>query len=385
MKRILILTGMMFAPYLAGASDVTVETIAEGLENPWSVAFLPDDRMLVTERPGRIRVIDANGLRAEPLAGLPEVFASGQAGLFDVLPAQDFADTGIVFISFAHGQADANHTRIVRARLDGDRLVDVHPIFTTHPAKSGDAHYGGRMAWADDGTLLMGTGDGFYFRELSQQLDNHHGKIIRIDTDGLAPPDNPFVDRQDVLPEIYSYGHRNVQAIVVDPRRGRVFSHEHGPRGGDELNHVEAGANYGWPLVSYGMDYSRALITPFTELPGMKQPLHYWRPSIAPGGMALYQGSFGPWRNSLFVAAMAEKSIRRIEIDAAGMPGEQEVLLKDLDQRIRDVRSAPGDDALYIVTDETDGRVIRIRPVNARTVSQTPDWIEPVTDEGEDS
>lgn len=348
----------------AAANSYTVENVAGGLEHPWSVAFLDDDRMLVTERPGRLRLIDRNGLRDEPVAGLPPVFSSGQAGLFDVLPARDFQASGILFISFAHGDDDANHVRIIRARFDGDRLHDVHPIFTAQPAKSGDAHYGGRMAWASDGSLLMGTGDGFYFRELPQQLDNHHGKIIRILDDGSVPPDNPFVTREGALPEIYSYGHRNVQAIVVDAAGGRVYAHEHGPRGGDELNSIEAGGNYGWPLITYGRDYSRALITPFTEQPGLKQPLLHWTPSIAPGGMALYQGDHGPWRNSLFVAAMAEKSLRRVALGADGLPGEQEVMLKELDQRVRDVRSPPGRSAVYVVTDEASGSVLRIRPTD---------------------
>lgn len=351
----------------AQASRYTVETVAEGLEHPWSIAFLDAERMLVTERPGRLRLIDGDGLRAAPVEGLPPVFASGQAGLFDVLPAQDFARSGTVFISFAHGDEDANHTRIVRARFDGERLHDVQPIFTAQPAKSGDAHYGGRMAWHLDGTLLMGTGDGFYFREWPQQLDNHHGKIIRIHDDGSVPADNPFVGQEGALPEIYSYGHRNVQAIVVDRMSGRVYAHEHGPRGGDELNHVQAGGNYGWPLITYGRDYSRSLITPYTERPGLQQPLLHWTPSIAPSGMALYQGGFVPWRNSLFVGGLAEKSLRRVGLGADGLPREQDVMLLELEQRVRDVRSRPDRDAVYVVTDEPEGRVMRIRPQPAST------------------
>lgn len=346
----------------AQARPYTVETVATGLEHPWSIAFLDADRILVSERPGRLRLIDRNGLRPEPVAGLPAIFVSGQAGLFDILPARDFADSGMLFISFAHGDEDANHTRIVRARFDGDRLLDVQPIFTAQPPKSGDAHYGARMAWNPDGTLLMGTGDGFYFRELPQQLDNHHGKIIRIHDDGSVPADNPFTEREGALPEIYSFGHRNVQAIVVDPRTGLILAHEHGPRGGDELNRIRRGANYGWPLITYGRDYSRSLITPFTERPGLEQPLLHWTPSIAPSGMAFYQGSAAAWRNSLFVGALAEKSLRRLTVGTDGEPLEQEVLLQELGERIRDVRSRPGTDAIYVVTDEPEGRVLRIRP-----------------------
>ncbi len=346
----------------AQARPYTVETVATGLEHPWSIAFLDADRILVSERPGRLRLIDRNGLRPEPVAGLPAIFVSGQAGLFDILPARDFADSGMLFISFAHGDEDANHTRIVRARFDGDRLLDVQPIFTAQPPKSGDAHYGARMAWNPDGTLLMGTGDGFYFRELPQQLDNHHGKIIRIHDDGSVPADNPFTEREGALPEIYSFGHRNVQAIVVDARTGLILAHEHGPRGGDELNRIRRGANYGWPLITYGRDYSRSLITPFTERPGLEQPLLHWTPSIAPSGMAFYQGSAAAWRNSLFVGALAEKSLRRLTVGTDGEPLEQEVLLQELGERIRDVRSRPGTDAIYVVTDEPEGRVLRIRP-----------------------
>ncbi len=339
-----------------------LEVLAEPLEHPWSIAFLPDGEILVTERPGRLRVVASDGLRAAPVEGLPDVFASGQAGLFEILPAEDFADSGIVFVSFAHGNADENHTRIVRARFDGRRLLDVTPIFTTQPPKSGDAHFGGRMAWMPDGTLLLGTGDGFYFREESQNLESHLGKIIRIRADGSVPDDNPFVGTANVKPEIYSYGHRHVQAIVTDPGQGVIYAHEHGPRGGDELNVILPGRNYGWPITSYGKDYSRALITPFTAYPGMEQPLLHWTPSIAPAGMTLYDGDLFPqWRGSFFVAALAEESVRRVPLLDRGEPGAQDTLFEELGQRIRDIRTGP-DGALYLVTDEPDGQLIRVVP-----------------------
>ena len=364
MRKLLVLLVAVASPLWATAEPAAyeLEVLAEPLEHPWSIAFLPDGAILVTERPGRLRVVAPDGLRPAPVEGLPEVFASGQAGLFEILLAEDFAESGIVFVSFAHGNADENHTRIVRARFDGYQLLDVTPIFTTQPPKSGDAHFGGRMAWMPDGTLLLGTGDGFYFREESQNLDSHLGKIIRIRDDGTVPDDNPFVGTANVKPEIYSYGHRHVQAIVSDAGQGVIYAHEHGPRGGDELNVILPGRNYGWPIISHGKDYSRALITPFTSHADMEQPLLYWTPSIAPAGMTLYDGDLFPqWRRSFFVAALAEESVRRVPLLAGGEPGEQDTLFKELGQRIRDIRTGP-DGALYLVTDESDGQLIRVVP-----------------------
>jgi aldose sugar dehydrogenase len=357
---------MAAAPFAASADQASayqVNVVADRLEHPWSVAFLPDSQtLLVTERPGRLRVVEQGELRVEPVSGLPEVFASGQAGLFDVLLSGDFATSRVIYLSFAHGTKDANHVRIVRARLDGDQLTDVTPIFTAEPAKSGDAHYGARMAWLPDGTLLMGTGDGFYFREESQNMESHLGKIIRINPDGSVPAGNPFVATAGVRPEILSYGHRNVQAIVVDSATGTTYAHEHGPRGGDELNRIQPGKNYGWPLITYGRDYVRSAISPFTALPGMEQPLVYWKPSIAPGGMTLYQGELFPaWQGSLFVAALAEESVRRLSLDASGAVVEQEVLFTEIGQRMRDVRTGP-DGALYLLTDEENGQLLQVVP-----------------------
>lgn len=362
MLRLLIATlcaGLAMA--LPARADYQVETVAGGLEHPWSLAFLPDGRKLVTERPGRLRVIEDGQLREAPVEGVPPVFASGQSGLLEVLPAPDFADTGTLFLSLVHGDKDANHTRVVRARLDGDRLQDVEPIFTTHPAKSGDAHGGGKMLFLPDGTLLVSMGDGFYFREESQKLDSHIGKLLRIHVDGSAPEDNPFVGQDGVLPEIYSYGHRHIQGLVLDPASGRVYAHEHGPRGGDELNLIRPGRNYGWPVISYGRDYSRALITPFTRMSGMEQPLLHWTPSIAPAGMALYDGDLFPdWRGDLFVGGLAEEALRRVSM-TDGEPGGQQILLEEVGERIREVRTGP-DGALYVLTDEDPGRLLRIVP-----------------------
>ena len=343
-------------------ADYQLQVLAEPLEHPWSIAFLPDGTILVTERPGRLRLVAADGLQPMPIGGLPAVFASGQAGLLDVLLAEDFEDSGILFLSFAYGNEDDNHTRIVRAQFNGQELLDVTPIFTTKPSKSGNAHYGGRMAWMADGTLLLGTGDGFYFREEAQNLASHLGKIIRIHADGSVPDDNPFVGTANARPEIYSFGHRNVQAIVTDQDQGIIYAHEHGPRGGDELNIILPGLNYGWPIISHGKDYSRALITPFTAYTGMEQPLLYWTPSIAPAGMTLYYGGLFPqWQGSFFVAALAEESVRRVPMLDGGIPGVQDILFEELGQRIRDIRTGP-DGALYLITDEAEGQLIRVAP-----------------------
>ncbi len=361
MKKTGLLLFVASAPVVADVA-YEIETVASNLEHPWSLAFMPNGQMLVTERPGRLRIIDPSGLLAEPVQGVPEVFASGQGGLHEVLLAEDFEASQELYLSFAYGNDDTNHTRVVRARFDGSALHDVTPIFTSQPAKSGDVHFGGRMTWMPDGTLLLGLGDGFFFREDAQKLDTHLAKMIRITSDGSVPEDNPFVNEPNVLPEIYSYGHRHIQGVVMDAENGVLYALEHGPRGGDEINVIEPGLNYGWPIISYGRDYSRALITPFTSMPSLGQPLVYWDPSIAPGGMTLYDGELFPeWRGSIFVAGMTAEAVHRVPLDASGAPMEQDVLFEEVGQRIRDVRTGP-DGALYLLTDEEDGQVLRIVP-----------------------
>lgn len=349
---------------LGETRDYRVETVASGLDHPWSLAFLPDGRMLVTERPGRLRVIerdDANALvvRPAPVDGLPPVLAMGQAGLFDVMVDPSFADTGLLYLSFAHGTSDANHLRVVRARFDGARLHAVTPLFTSQPAKQAGQHFGGRLALLGDGTLVTAVGDGNLERTDAQRLHTHLGKTIRVHTDGRVPRDNPFVGRKGALPEIYSRGHRNPQAMV---RVGDVlYSNEHGAKGGDELNAIVAGANYGWPITTDGVDYTGARVTPYRSWPGITDPLTHWTPSIAPSGMVWYDAALFPqWRGSLFVSALAERSVRRVPM-AGGRPGTQQVLFRELGERIRDVRAGP-DGALYLLTDSADGRVLRVVP-----------------------
>lgn len=347
----------------AAAAEYRVETVAEGLDHPWSLAFLPDGRMLVTERAGRLRVIEDGALVPEPVAGVPEAYVAMQGGLFEVLPDPGFADNGLVYLSFAHGSPDANATRLVRGRLADRRLEDVAVLFTAVPRKDTPVHYGGRMALLPDGTLALGLGDGFDYREAAQKLDSHLGTIVRLQRDGGIPEDNPFGNDAGVLDAIYSYGHRNIQGLVYDRERDVLWAHEHGPRGGDELNRIEPGANYGWPLVTHGVDYNGALVTPYTEMEGMEPPVVDWTPSIGPSGMTLYDGALFPeWQGDLLVSTLVEKSVRRLVIED-GRVVRQEVLFTELDERLRDVRTGP-DGALWLLTDAENGRVLRVTPAN---------------------
>ncbi len=358
------------------AAGYRIETLAEGLEYPWSIAFVPDGRMLVTERAGRLRVIADGRLLDQPITGIPPAYVASQAGLFEVLLDPDYQSNGWIYLSLAHGTPSANTTRVVRGRLDGMRWVDEQVLFSAQPTRNTPVHYGGRMAFLADGSLAIGLGDGFNFREDAQRLDRHTGKLVRIHRDGSVPADNPFVGRDGVRPEIYSYGHRNIQGLVHDDRTGRLWLHEHGPRGGDELNLIRPGANYGWPVATFGLDYSGAKITPWTSRPDLLDPVIQWTPSIAPAGMTLYLGTHFPdWHGSLFITALAGRSVRRIELDGEQVIA-QEVLFSEIGERLRDIRTGP-DGALYLTTDRADGRVLRISADPAERVhdearSRTP-------------
>lgn len=344
------------------ANDYRIETLTKGLEHPWSLAFLPDGRMLVSERVGRLRLIEADGrLVEEPIAGLPQAFIAAQAGLMDVALDPDYPDNRWLYLSYAHGDVEANNTRLIRARLVGDELRDVEVLFTAQPLKAGAAHYGGRISFLADKTLVLTLGDGFDWREQAQNPGNHLGKIVRLNRDGSVPPDNPLLALQGAAPEVYSLGHRNVQGIFFDAETDRLYSHEHGPRGGDELNLIQAGQNYGWPLATFGVDYTGARVSPYTELPGLVAPLLHWTPSVAPSSLTLYRGSLFPdWQGDLFAATLAERSVRRIRVRDGMLAGE-EVLFEELGERIRDVRSGP-DGALYLLTDNAEGRLLRVVP-----------------------
>jgi aldose sugar dehydrogenase len=336
--------------------------IAKGLDHPWSMAFLPDGSMLVTERAGRLRLIRAGSLLAQPIAGVPPVHTGSQAGLFDVVLHPNFEQNSLIYLTYASGTAQANGTRVARARFDGAALQDFQVIFSAMPLKDTDNHYGARLAFLPDGTFALTIGEGFEYREKAQDLTSDLGKIVRLKDDGGVPADNPFIGQPAVRPEIYSWGHRNEQGLAYDAQRGRLYETEHGPRGGDELNIIEPHKNYGWPVITYGMDYSGAYVSPYTQRAGLEQPVIYWTPSIAPSGLAIYRGDkFPAWNGDLFVGALAFKHLRRMHLDAQGSVLFQEELLNDQNWRIRDVRSAP-DGYLYVCTDEPDGRVLRLEP-----------------------
>lgn len=343
----------------ASASPHRLVTVAEGLDFPWCVAFLPDGAMLVTELGGTLRRISPNGDVGEPIAGVPAVHRQSQGGLFDVLPHPDFAENQTVFLSYAALPAEDNATEILRARLADGVLTDAKIIFAVTPRKPTPVHYGGRMAFLADGTLVLTTGDGFDFREAAQDLTSLMGKTVRIDIDGSVPDDNPLIERDDALPQIYTYGHRNPQGLALAPD-GTLYLHEHGARGGDETNQVVAGANYGWPAVTHGIDYNGALISPFQQASGMVPPLHVWTPSIAPSGLAVYAGDrFPAWRGDLFVGALLDREVRRLDVEDGAVVAE-EALFGELGRRIRDVRSHDG--YLYIVEDGPDARIVRVEP-----------------------
>lgn len=352
-------------PQPANGHAVSVDTVVEGLEHPWSVAFLPDGSMLVTERPGRVRIVENGVLLETPVSGVPDVFAESQGGLFDIVLAPDFDASGHVYLAFASGTAGSNNTALYRARYEDGALLDGSVIWQSQMDKSGGAHFGGRIAFLPDGTLLLTLGDGFEFREEAQNLANHFGTIVRLNPDGSPASANPFADEAGALPDIWSYGHRNVQGIAVDPETGLVWAHEHGPRGGDELNIIEAGSNYGWPIVTSGLDYSGARISPFTEHgDDYTAPVREWLPSsIAPSGLAVYRGAaFANWDGDLLVGALAGQALHRVRVEDGQAIGE-EVLLADEGVRIRDVRVGP-DGLVYVLTDHSNGALLRISPAD---------------------
>jgi aldose sugar dehydrogenase len=350
--------------YPSSAGNLMVETITSGLVNPWALAFLPDGRLLVTERPGRMRIIGKDGKHSPALGGVPAVFARGQGGLHDVVLDRNYAQTSTVYFCFAEPANGGARTALARARLVDEgtaRLDDVKVIFHQEGPLSSGNHFGCRIAQAPDGNLFLTMGDHFVFRNEAQNLANHLGKIVRLRPDGSVPPDNPFVNRAGAKPEIWSYGHRNAQGAAINPQSGKLWEHEHGPRGGDEINIPEAGKNYGWPVIGYGIDYDGTKIHESTQKAGMEQPIKYWVPSIAPSGMAFYAGELFPsWRGSLFVGALAGQILVRLDVRGDTV-GSEERLLRELNERIRDVRAGP-DGALWLATDNSAGRILRVAP-----------------------
>lgn len=339
-----------------------IVTLAEGLDHPWGMTFLPDGGILVTERSGQLRHVKDGRLESAPIKGTPAVVARGQGGLLDVALHPGFAENGLVYLSYSGAGDGGAGTEVARGRLEGSELKDLEVIFRAQPKTNGTRHFGSRLVFANDGSLYISLGDRGSFMRESQNPGNHIGTVVRLNDDGSVPEDNPFVGEADKRPEIFSYGHRNVQGMTLHPETGAIWAHEHGPRGGDEVNLLKKGANFGWPAITYGIDYSGAIISDKTEAPGMEQPVVFWDPSIAPSGMAFYQGDkFPEWQGDLFVGALAHLHLRRLELDGDKVVA-QESLLVDLGERVRDVRSGP-DGYLYVLTDSSDGQILRLEPL----------------------
>ncbi len=376
MKLFLSTLPRWLAPTLLGlcvatpaAAQPTAKTIAQGLAHPWALAFLPDGNFLVTERPGALRVVEPGGRIRPPVAGVPTVQARGQGGLLDVALDNDFARNRTLYLCYAEPSADGltAGTALARARLSDDatRLQELRVIFQQNPKVSGGNHFGCRIAEGADGTLFLALGERYNERDRAQTLDNHMGKVVRLHKDGKVPTDNPFVGRAGALPEIWSYGHRNPQGLVMSPR-GVLWELEHGPMGGDEINLPTAGANFGWPLVSFGRNYNLTSVgTGERSHPGTLQPLHNWVPSIAPSGMAFVTSErYGKdWVGNLLVGSLKFAYVARLELERPfeGRVRRESKLLPDLDERVRDVRQGP-DGYIYLLTDQPQGRLLRLEP-----------------------
>jgi aldose sugar dehydrogenase len=348
----------------AGRSAVRLVTVAEGLEHPWGMAFLPDGRMLVTERPGRLRIVAQDGTVGPALEGVPAVDANDQGGLLGIALDPDFAINGRVYLSYAEPRDGGNGTSVARGRLGPRGLEDVVVIFRQLPTVRGGHHFGSRLVFARDGSLFVTLGERSSGRARAQTLDSHLGKVVRIDSDGGAPDDNPFVGRAGALPEIWSYGHRNVQGAALHPATGELWTVEHGPRGGDELNRTLAGHNFGWPRVSYGVEYSGLRISDSPHAPGVTPPAHHWVPSIATSGLMFYTGDrFADWRGSVFVGGLKSQTLVRLELDGERVVQEEVLLDGAVRERIRDVVQGP-DGCIYLLTDEYRGRLLRMEPAD---------------------
>jgi aldose sugar dehydrogenase len=342
-------------------APVDVETVARGLEHPWGIVHLPDGRMLVTERPGRLRIVSKEGRLSEPLTGVPKVFARSQGGLLDVTLSPTFSEDRLVYLSFSEPEDDRAGTAVARGRFGERGLEGTEVIWRQRPKVQSAQHWGSRIVFRGDGTMFVTLGDRFNYRPRTQDLTSTIGKVVRIRPDGSVPDDNPFVKREGALPEIWSLGHRNIQSAAMEPGTDRLWTVEHGARGGDELNHPEAGKNYGWAVITYGVDYSGAKIGEGVAKEGMEQPVYYWDPVIAPSGMAFYTGDAYPeWKGSLFIGSLTPGQLVRLTL-RDGKVEREERYLDELGERIRDIAQGP-DGLLYLITDSDDGRILRLRP-----------------------
>ena len=339
-----------------------VVPLVSGLVHPWSLAFLPDGDLLITERPGRLRVVRFGHLLEAPIAGVPVVAAVGQGGLLDLVLHPDFATNRLLCLSYSRHESAGSGTAIICGELVGDRLINSRVIFAAEPKSRGGKHFGSRLVFDVNGNLYATLGDRG-IRAQAQDLSRHPGSVIRIDLNGAALADNPFVHQDDAQPEIFTYGNRNPQGLAWHPKTGVLWMHEHGPKGGDELNQVIAGTNYGWPVISYGKEYwSQNAVGEGTHKIGMAQPVHHWVPSIAPSGMAFYSGNrFPQWQGNLFIGSLKFGELVRLEIDASRVVHEERLLNGDFG-RIRDVRLGP-DGLLYLLTDSRNGHLLRLEPI----------------------
>lgn len=350
--------------YKSREHSFRLTTLADGLNFPWGLTFLPDGKMLVTEKTGRLIRLNANGTGPVMIKGLPEITVKGQGGLLDVTTHPDFESNALVYISYVAPGARGHSTAVMRGRLEGSRLHDVKILFRSKPQMDNGLHFGSRLLFGPDGKLYVTLGERYQMEE-AQNLSNHLGTIVRLNADGSVPEDNPFIRNRFAEPEIYSYGHRNVQGIAYNFITKEIWAHEHGPKGGDEINILYPGANYGWPEITYGIDYSGAVISERTKMRGMEQPLLYWDPSIAPCGMTIYSGKqFPGWKGDIFAGALVERHLRRVDISYGRVTGNPEVrsqeeLLIPLRERIRNVKEGP-DGALYILTDSANGKILKI-------------------------
>jgi aldose sugar dehydrogenase len=342
-------------------TKLAVSEIATGLNHPWGITVLPDGAMLVTERAGRLRLIKDGKLVEAPISGVPAVLDANQGGLLDVALHPDFANNRLVYLSFSKGTRGANQTSVVRGVFDGTSLTNVQTVYDSASLRTTQAHYGGRLLFLPDGSLILTLGDGYAYKDKAQTLDNDFGKIVRLTDAGQAAPGNPLAGQSGARSEIYSYGHRNVQGVAYDRANNVLYAHEHGPKGGDEVNIIQAGKNYGWPVITYGVDYSGAPISLKNKQDGMEQPLVYWVPSIAPSGMTFYTGDLFPeWKGDLLITALAGQQVRRVNLEN-GRVASQESYLSERNERYRHIVQAP-DGSLLVLTDEDEGKVLRVTP-----------------------
>lgn len=364
---VILVTGLAHSKTIdskTASSPLRVTQITDGLNNPWGMAFLPDGRILVTERNGNMRIVDNDGKKSPALTGLPDIVSRGQGGLLDVVLAPDFATSQRIYFSYSEPdeKGKANSTAVAYATLEEGKLTEVTRVFSQQPKVESTAHFGSRLVFDNDGTLFITLGDRYSGMQDAQTLDNHLGKVVRINADGSIPSDNPFVNTPNALPEIWSYGHRNMQGAALNPITGKLWTGEHGPQGGDELNIDEAGKNYGWPIITYGENYGGGKIGIGTHKKGMEQPRYKWVPSLATAGFIFYTGDqFPQWKNNLFMTSLKAQTLVRLTLDGDQIINEERLLTTEIGERLRHIVQGP-DGYIYLLSDESNGKIYRLTP-----------------------